>query len=374
MKKEKIRVLHVIKSLGRGGAEMLLPETLRLHDRETFDFHYIFFLPWKTAMVSTIEDNGGKVTCLPAGNNIQLVLKARALARYIRQHKIELVHAHLPWAGIVARLAGKMTSVPVIYTEHNKQERYHVATRLMNLSTMNLQGRIIAVSQDVEESIRKHKRHLKTPLMTILNGVNTERFVPHATGGAEVRAQLGIPADSPVIGTIAVFRFQKRLDVWLEVAAKILKDAPQTHFVLVGDGPLRPQLEEKRLQLGLEKNVHFAGVQTEVRPYLAAFDLYMMSSIFEGLPIALLEAMASGCAIVSTDAGGIKEVIRQEEDGLLCSVDEPMKLVSFAQILLRDVPRRQRLAAQGRKRIEESFSMETMVAALEEVYHDFVKR
>ncbi|MBT1688324.1 glycosyltransferase family 4 protein [Fulvivirgaceae bacterium PWU37] len=353
---------------------MLLPETLRLHDREAFDFHYIFFLPWKTAMVGAIEENGGKVTCLPAKNNIQLLLKARALARYIRQHKIELVHAHLPWAGVVARLAGKMTGIPVMYTEHNKQERYHLATRVMNLATMNLLGRVIAVSADVEESIRKHKPNLKAPLETILNGVNTERFTPHAAGGTEVRAQFGIPADAPVIGTIAVFRFQKRLDVWLEVAARVLKEEPRAHFILVGDGPLRPQLEEKWRQLGLEKNAHFVGVQTEVRPYLAAFDLYMMSSIFEGLPIALLEAMASGCAIVSTDAGGIKEVIRHEKDGLLCGVDEPMKLVSFAQTLLKDGQQRKRLAEQGRKRIEESFSLETMVAGLERVYHEFVKR
>jgi glycosyltransferase involved in cell wall biosynthesis len=321
-------------------------------------------------MVGAIEERGGKVICMPAKNNIQLMLKAREVAQYVRANKIKLIHAHLPWAGVVARVAGKMADVPVVYTEHNKQERYHFATRFMNLATMNLLRRVIAVSQDVEESIRKHKPGLKAPVQTILNGVNTKHFRPGAQGRESVREALNIPPGAPVIGTIAVFRFQKRLDLWLEIAAEILKHEPQTHFILVGDGPLKQMLETKRQQLGLEKHVHFAGVQTEVRPYLAAFDLYMMSSVFEGLPIALLEAMASGCAVITTDAGGIKEVIRHETDGLLCQ-DEPMKLVNFAQRLIRDPQQRQVLAAQGRKRIESSFSLEKMVKELEAVYRYF---
>ncbi len=124
---------------------MLLPETLRLHDKEAFEFHYIYFLPWKDAMVQTILDRGGKVTCIAAGNNIQLVLKAKAVAAYVRRHNIDLIHSHLPWAGIVSRIAGKLAKVPVLYTEHNKQERYHFATRFMNLLTMNWLTRVIAV-------------------------------------------------------------------------------------------------------------------------------------------------------------------------------------------------------------------------------------
>jgi len=365
---KKIKVLHIIKSLGRGGAEMLLPETLRLHDQDAFEFHYIYFLPWKDAMVQTIRDRGGRVTCIAAGNNIQLVLKARAVAKYIKQHKIDLVHSHLPWAGIVSRIAGKLAKVPVLYTEHNKQERYHVATRIMNLATMNWLTRVIAVSEDVEQSIRKHKSSLKAPLQTILNGVNTEHFSPGKFSGDEVRRQYNIPADAPVIGTIAVFRFQKRLDLWLQIAADIRRQVPAAHFILVGDGPLKEQVLAKCEQLGLQDGVHFTGVQTEVRPYLAAFDLYMMSSIFEGLPIALLEAMASGCAVISTDAGGIKEVIRHEQDGLLCGVDEAEKLQGFATRLIRDNGERRRFEAAGRKRVEDVFSMKYMVNELETVY------
>jgi glycosyltransferase involved in cell wall biosynthesis len=364
----KIKILHVIKSLGRGGAEMLLPETLRLHDQNRYEFHYIYFLPWKNQMVSAIQECGGTVTCLPASNNVQLILKAGKVADYVRTHQIDLVHAHLPWAGIVARIVGKMTGVPVIYTEHNKQERYHTLTRLMNLATMNWLTRTIAVSGDVEASILKHKANLRVKLQTVLNGVNMQRFAPGYPGAAEVKKSLGIPARAHVIGTIAVFRFQKRLDVWMDLAAEILKQKPETHFIIVGDGPQKEMLTAKRKALNLEHRIHFAGLQEEVRPYLSAFDLYMMCSVFEGLPIALLEAMSSGCAIVSTNAGGIREVVRNEIDGLICDVDDYNQLPDMASRLLGDDVLRGRLAANARDRVAEGFSMAKMVKDLESIY------
>lgn len=367
--KSTMNILHIIKSLGRGGAEMLLPETLKLHDRQHFNFHYIYFLPWKNQMVESLEQQGGKVVCFAANNNIQLMLKANAVARYVRTNKIELIHAHLPWAGILARIVGRMTGVPVIYTEHNKQERYHWGTRSMNLATMNWLTTVVAVSGDVAESIRKHKPKLKIRLTTILNGVNTDHFNRTTVDATAMRVKLGIPAGAPVIGTVAVFRFQKRLDLWLELAARIREKHPETHFVIVGDGPLKKDILEKREALKLAACVHMPGLETEVRPYLAMFDVYMMCSVFEGLPIALLEAMAMECPIVSTDAGGIKEVIRHQVDGWLCPVEKPHDLVDMAGALLAEKDQRVHYAKHARKRVVEAFSMKKMVSELEALYN-----
>jgi glycosyltransferase involved in cell wall biosynthesis len=213
---------------------------------------------------------------------------------------------------------------------------------------------------------------LTARLEKILNGVNTRHFIPGQFDGKNIRKALRIPDDAPVIGTIAVFRFQKRLDVWIDLAQMILAKIPDAHFVLVGDGPLKSQLIRKVEELPLRDRIHFAGLQTEIRPYLAAFDVYMMTSVFEGLPVALLEAMASGCAVVSTNAGGIKEVIRHKIDGLLCEVDEPERIVELVIALIADKENRRELAYQARNRIVSMFSMENMVSKLEKLYKELI--
>src|ERR1051325_449913 len=149
-------VLHIIKSLGRGGAEILLPETLNKHDRERFHFHYIYFLPWKNQVVAEIQKAGGTVVCMPAKNNLQIMLKVRQIAAYVKKNNIQLIHCHLPWAGIVGRMVGKLTGVPVVYTEHNKWERYHKLTYYANKLSFSSQEKVIAVSGEVARSIQTH--------------------------------------------------------------------------------------------------------------------------------------------------------------------------------------------------------------------------
>jgi glycosyltransferase involved in cell wall biosynthesis len=368
----RIPVLQIIKSLGRGGAEMLLAETLKLHDQEKFNFHYMYFLPWKDQLVPQLKANGGKVICMGGNNNIQLFMKAGAVARYVKKNKIQLIHAHLPWAGILARLVGILTGIPVIYTEHNKQERYHFLTRMINLNTMDSLKVVVPVSRDVEESIRKFKPKVKASVITILNGVNVDHFKPASKDDGKIRNQFNIPQEATVIATIGVFRFQKRFDLWLDIANEIVRVKSDVRFIIVGDGPLKDQILARRKELNLEAHVHMAGLQTDVRPYLAAADIYMMSSVFEGLPIALLEAMACGLPVISTDAGGIKEVVRHENEGLLCSVNEPKKLTDLALRLVTDMPLRKKLAFNARIRIVNDFSMRKMVDELEILYQQFV--
>ena len=102
---QRIKVLHIIKSLGRGGAEMLLPETLKRHNQLEFEFHYIYFLPWKNQMVEAIENAGGKVTRFSAKNNIQLFFQYPKIIKYCKDNNIQIIHAHLPWAGFVGYAA-----------------------------------------------------------------------------------------------------------------------------------------------------------------------------------------------------------------------------------------------------------------------------
>lgn len=366
----RTKILHIIKSLGRGGAEMLLPETLKLHDTDRYEFHYIYFLPWKDQMVEALEMAGGKVSCFSASNNILLLLQYKKVIAYCKQHEISLIHCHLPWAGFVGRLVHSQTGIPTVYTEHNMQERYHYLTRKINKLSFNSQTLALGVSQDVSDSIQMNIAP-DIPVQTLLNGINTNSFT-RDQGASVIREELGISSDAIVIGTIAVFRFQKRLVEWLRVFKKISAKHPQVYGIIVGAGPLEEEIKAEQQKLGLEGKVYFPGLQTDVKPYQEAMDIFMMSSSFEGLPLALLEAMSMNCAVVATRAGGIKEVIRDGVDGLTCEVEEWEKLSGLCSSLIENQQVLARLKTSARQRVVASFSLSQMVETLEEQYRQLL--
>lgn len=367
-----IKVLHVIKSLGRGGAEMLLQETLPYHDRSKYEFHYIYFLPWKDQMVGGIKRNGGIVHCISATNNLKIWMQADKIAEYAKANGIQLIHCHLPWAGFVSRRVYKKTGIPVIYSEHNKQERYRLPTKLLNKWTYNWQTAAIAVSGDVATSIHQHIGP-KIPVHTILNGVAVDNFKRDTAAGLKIREQYGIASDTIVVGTIAVFRFQKRLKEWIDVFKATEEKHPGIRGIIVGDGMLKDEIHAHLEATGMKDKIILPGLQTEVKPWLSAMDIFMMSSVFEGLPIALLEAMSMECAVVSTDAGGVKEVIRDQQDGLLVKVEEWPKLQEALSRLITDPAQIKNYGSRARQRIQDSFSMQNMVQQIEALYDEVLK-
>jgi len=369
---QRIKVLHIIKSLGRGGAETLLPETLAQHNQELFEFHYIYFLPWKNQMVEQIKNEGGKINCFEARNNFQIFRKVGKLVEYVKANGIQVIHCHLPWAGIAGRIAGRLTGVPVVYTEHNKWERYHKLTYYINKWSFGLQKTVIAVSDDVAQSIKKHYTKSAPEVKVVLNGTNTQKFSRQVRQDKDIRAELGIPTDAIVFGIACVFRVQKRLETWLDIAAQLHNQFPNLHFIIAGDGPLKEVVHSKAASLSMPQNIHFVGMQPEIRPYLKAMDIFMMSSEFEGLPIALLEAMSMECMPASTAAGGIPELVNNGENGVLVPVDQPMQLVDALKSYLADASKIKTAAKAARKTVEESFGMNQMVEQIEAIYLDLI--
>lgn len=358
-------VLHIIKSLGRGGAEMLLPATLKEHDRSAFDFHYIYFLPWKDQLVPALEQAGGRVTCLSAANNVAMLFRLVRLIRYIKENEIQLLHCHLPWAGIVGRLAGWWLNIPVLYTEHNKQERYHFLTRWLNRITLPLSHRVIAVSEEVARSILAVKGS-SFAVDVIKNGVDIDLFSGLDRGSA--RDALRIPDTSLVVGNVCVFRKQKRLLVWLSLAEQVHREYPEVIFLLVGAGPLAPEVAAHIQANHMQPYVICPGLQTDVRPFLACMDIFMITSEFEGLPVAMLEAMAAGIPVVSTQAGGIGEVVGDGREGFVVPVETPESLLMPLQRLIQDESLRNKLGRNAYQRVQSAFSLQRMTQQLEALY------
>ncbi len=369
-----IPVLHIIKSLGRGGAELLLPESLGKHDQEKYHFHYLYFLPWKNQVVNELEKAGGTVVCFPAGNNIRIVMQVRKIVAYVKKHHIQLIHCHLPWAGIVGRLVGCLTRIPVVYTEHNKWERYHRLTYFMNRLTFSSQQQVIAVSGEVARSIKTHYHRPKPAVQVVQNGIDTDKFSALQPMERDIRSELNIPPGKIVIGIACVFRAQKRLTQWLEIAHQLHALHPDTYFIIAGDGVLREEVHQKATTLHMRSCVYFAGLQTEIRPWLKAMDIFMMTSEFEGLPIALLEAMSMGCMPACTDAGGIPEVIKDNTNGILVPVNNAGMLTHRISALLDHPEQLPALKQAARETVIRQFSMQKMVSQLENIYDHLIHK
>lgn len=360
-------MLQLIKSLGRGGAEVLLVETHNSLSALGVQNTYAFFLPWKAALQPDLEALGARVVNFPARTAFGVLWRARSVARFIEEGRFDLVHAHLPVAGASGRIAGWLSAVPVVYTEHNLQERYRVPTRILNAITWRSQAHVVAVSEPVRASIQRHLGST-VPTSVVANGVDTARFAPDPIARRDVRQELGIAPTAPVIGTVAVFRKQKRLDRWLKAASLLARWRPDLRCVLLGDGPERVRVERWILELSLEENVLLPGLKADPRRYLSGMDLYMMSSDFEGLPVAMLEAMAMGLPIVATRVGGVGQAVRDLEEGLLVDPNGPKVLAQAARAILEDPRRGVVMGRRARQRVLENFSVGRMARGLYSVY------
>lgn len=363
-----IRVAHLIKGLGRGGAERLLPQLVKA-GKGGVEHSVGFFLPWKDQLANELGALGVGVECLGGSTPLGMVARAPRVAGWLKRIRADLVHAHLPLSGVVARIVGAWTGTPVVYTEHNLQERYHPWTRRMNLLTWRLQEMVIAVSQEVADSIVNHISSA-VPVRVVRNGIDLDGLPAGSREAREIRAELSIGTSVPVIGTVAVFRTQKRLDLWLEVASKVGALVADAEFVLVGDGPCREDLQKQCVDLGLGSRVHFVGLKDDVKPYLRAMDLFLMTSEFEGLPLALLEAMASRLPVVVTPAGGIPEVVEHGFNGAVVPLGETAELATVIVELLSDDAKRRRTGDAGRRTVENGFSVDRMTQDLESIYKE----
>jgi L-malate glycosyltransferase len=374
----RIKVLHLIKSLGRGGAEKLIPETAQVHDQAKFEFHCLYFYHQEQNIIDELEQAGIQVHLIPSGN-LGLFFQVKKVREFILKANFDLIHAHLPWAGILARFVGKTLKIPIVYTEHNTWDRYNKVSYWGNRLTFKNQDIAIAVSNEVALSMQlnsifdPYRRGGRLKVKVVQNGVNTEVF-KKATNSQKMESRLKIPENAPVIGKVAVFRSQKRLWLWVDIALRILKKHPEVHFLLVGDGEWRERLEKQIADSGKKENFHLVGTQKEVIPYLSLMDIYLSSSEFEGLPIAMLEAMSCEVPVVGTRAGGIGEVIQHGVQGFLTEIEDWEKLEDYCLLLLEDRELLQKMAKSARERVKESFSMTRMVKELEEIYLEVLKK
>ena len=365
------RVLILLKALGRGGAEQIVLNAATYRDRVRFHYEVAYLLPERNALVPELEEIGLRVHCLDGSRGISWIGRLR---RLVRDRGIALVHCHAPYPAIGARLAFGRHRPRIVSTEHNTWDRYRRLTYWGNLLTLARADHVFAVSDKVRESMVYPRllRFLRMPpVQTLIHGLDP-RFGERGTASDGVREELGLEKDWPIVGTIANFKAHKGLEFLLEAAVLVRHRHPDVRFVLVGDGPMGSRLRTRASELHLGDNVVFAGSRPDAARLAGAFDLFVLPSLVEGLPMALLEAMALGRPTVATEVGGVPEIIEDGVNGLLVPPGNAQALADGIETVLGDRTLQLKLSESARQRAL-SFDIREAVRRMEYVYEELLR-
>jgi glycosyltransferase involved in cell wall biosynthesis len=364
-------VLWVTKGLGPGGAERLLVSFAARGDHERFAFHAAYLLREKEHLVPALRSHG--VTVHPLrGRRIWWPGWVRRLRQVVVANEIEVVHFHSPLVAAIGRPA--LRALPerhrpaLVTTEHNVDESHHALTRLLSRLSARADDARLAVSEEVRASL---PAAVARDTDVVLHGVDVEAIAARAGERASARAALGVPPDSFVVGSVANLRATKDLPTLLRAAKRVLDDGVDAWFVHVGQGPLADELAALHRELGLGPRFQLLGYHADPVAVLVGIDAFALSSRHEGLPIALLEALACGVPVAVTAVGGIPTVVRGGEEGFLVPPGDPGALAA-AIARLAEPRTRAPMAAAARARAT-AFDIGQAVDAQQRLYETLAR-
>jgi glycosyltransferase involved in cell wall biosynthesis len=295
------------------------------------------------------------------------------LWKFFRSHPTDILHFNLPapydcrFAIIAARLAG----VPTIVTTNHLPTLSPTSFTWKGQLILRLAQRCVdltIVESDVNrQAALRHYKLDPARTVSVYHGIDVKRF-DRPFDREAVREELGLSFGHVIIGTVGRLTPQKAHHIFLKAAAIIKKSMDRAKFIIVGDGELRQELERQARQLGLTEDVLFTGHRHDVPELLSVFDVFALSSLYEGLPLAILEAMAMAKPIVATRVDGVPEAVVDGETGILVPPSDPTALAEAILSLLQNPSSAQAMGQAGRRRVEAMFRQDVMVVQTEQLY------
>jgi glycosyltransferase involved in cell wall biosynthesis len=368
----KLRVCHVATGDLWGGAEAQILSLLSYLNEE------------KQVLVSAVLFNHGKLAdeLRALGIDVTVISEAKfnavrllyELVRHFVRVHVDIVHAHKPKDTVLASLAARMAGIsniigtihgspePLKGWSHWKMAFYLFLDWLVNKYLVTV---LVAVSDDLERRLRCKYDHRK--IVSIHNGLDL-RKVPVSANNLDLRKELGICEKSYVLGTVGRLVPIKAHEQLLHLASTLLAKGWKFTILIVGEGPERKMLETLSVQMGLSQHVILLGHQARVHDYLHLMDVFVLTSLHEGIPIALLEALALKKPVVVTRVGGIPEVVEHGKSGLLIPPNDIQELVTSTMAVLTDRNMARYLGENGRRKIEEQFSVSQMSREMTQLY------
>jgi glycosyltransferase involved in cell wall biosynthesis len=366
-----VRIALFAPLLGTGGTQRHLQQVVALIDPARFHVE-VLTLRAGGAVEDELRAGGVSVRSLGVGARLASARTLRAIvaaARALRRGRIDVVHGYQWRPALVGAVAGRLAGVPLrlaskrsLTGEDRQAERAwrHIArqvdTVIVNADALRVEG---------------EEQGMRCRWALLQNGVDTEHF-RLAPPDPAARAALGLDPRRPVVGTIGRLEDRKGHDQLLRAAGTMLAggNGRRPQIVIVGDGPLREKLQAQAQSLGVADSVRFVGAVADVRPSLAAMDVFVLPSHAEGMSNALMEAMAAARPVVATAVGGNTEVVVNGETGVLIPPADPAAIADAIAALLRDPDRAAGLGAAAREFVTRRFGARARVAELAHLYEE----
>lgn len=382
-----VPVLHPITRLIVGGAQENTMYTAALLDKRRYRTE-ILCGPQTGSEGSLIEEVRARnipLTILPdLLRQVSPLHDLRAL-RQMRRRMLErcytIVHTHSSKAGILGRLAAHRAGTPVIiHTIHGWSFHDYMspAVRLTyilleQLTASFTDALIVVARRDIEKGLRAgigqpEQYHL------IRSAIPFDEFDPAQVDRVAARAELGIRLDAVVVGNVGRFSSQKNPLDWVRTAGIIGRARSQAHFLLVGDGPLRAQVETALAQEGLLERTTLTGLRRDVPRLMAAMDIFLLSSLWEGLPRVIPQAMAMGLPVVANTADGVDEAVLDGKTGFLCAPGDTDSLAQRCLELIDAPVLREQMSQRGRLLAAQEFDLRPMVRQINELYTSLLEK
>jgi glycosyltransferase involved in cell wall biosynthesis len=288
------------------------------------------------------------------------------LSRIVKELRPDILHAHDPHAVATASLAlSFITSGKCPGFIASRRVAFHLKGNAFSRWKYHQVDCFVAASNAIHRMLIEDGIDADR-VVTVHEGIDVHRV--QAEPAANIHAELWLPTHAPIVGAVAALTQEKGHRYLIDAAALVVRDVPDARFVIFGEGDLRPALERQIKELHLDKHVLLPGFRADILSLIRSFDLFVMSSLAEGLGTSLLDAMALSKATVASDTGGIPEVVAHEETGLLVPPRDPRALAGAISLMLKDRDRRERMGRAGLDRVTRLFTAERMVEKTLEAY------
>jgi len=371
--KDKIRILHIIESLGPGGAERILLTNLTYLDKDRF-YNVVAYLYNDEFFLSDLKEIGVKAYSLNLKNIYQPFTAINRIVKIIKTEKIDIVHTNLFGADIYGRIAARMAGIlHIVTTLHNlgyEQSSIFDKRKIVDGITGKFcDGYFIAVSEAVKKSTGKHLGFKN--IKVIYNSIDTNRFLPlKELERINMRTKLGIKKDTYLLTDVGRLDFDKGHNLLLEALASEKLKSNNFVLLLIGSGPAEKNLKDLSMRLGIQEKVKFLGIRKDIRDIVGCSDLFILPTINEGFGIVILEAMALKIPCVASNIDSIKEIIDNDANGILAQ-PIPAALSDAIWCLMRDKNKATRIADKAYIKVTDNFNIKDNIKKLEEIYISF---